>query len=70
MPIGQRGGGAELDAGLASHPLMAFLDATGEPLAASCVRATPPRATRPMTTSCVLDDALAQLPVDPNVAPR
>ena len=52
--------------GFGFHPLMAFLDATGEPLAA---RLRPGNASAGDAADhiVVLDEALAQLPVDPSV---
>ncbi|MBA2640651.1 MAG: transposase [Nocardioidaceae bacterium] len=38
--------------GFGFHPLLAYLDATGEALAGCCGRATPDRAPRPITSSC------------------
>lgn len=53
--------------GFGFHPLIAFLDATGEPLAAR-LRPGNAAANRPDDHIEVLDEALAQLPVDPTDA--
>ena len=50
--------------GFGFHPLIAFLDATGEPLAAR-LRPGNAAANRPDDHIEVLDEALGQLPVDP-----
>jgi hypothetical protein len=63
----KEGAGPNYKHGFGFHPLMAFLDATGEPLAA---RLRPGNASAGNAEDhvIVLDDALAQLPVDPAIS--